>query len=106
MSKKFIESVASEFIPNGDLDTCDLLPGWISFLLKRLAENKIRLEIRDVHGWPHISPRKPFQLEIPTPDDEEYISYVLKFFGTERIARAWSQKHGLTIADGLPKIPT
>ena len=103
MSKKLLDEFAKEFDPNGSLEICDSNKKWMPFLIKRLAKSDCELRIRDVHGWPHAPPRRPFQVEILTPDDE-YVSYVIGFFGTEALARKWGAKHGLTISMDLAKI--
>jgi hypothetical protein len=45
--------------------------------------------------------KKPFQLELPTPDAEEFSSYVIAFFGSEAAARKFAAKKGLMVLEGL-----
>jgi hypothetical protein len=104
MSRKFIDETAKSFRPDGDFDKCEEDKGWLPFLLAKAADEKIELEIRDARGWPQTPRRTPFQLEIPTDDDEVFCSYVVAFFGTEKQARRWVEKTGLTVKPGLAKI--
>ena len=108
MSKKFLDELVNVYLKglgrDGDLETCEEDEYWNAFLLGEAAGRKIEFQIRDVHGFQHAPIRRPFQLEIPTPDDDEFESYVVAFFGTEHQARKWAKKNNLTVKDGLAKI--
>lgn len=104
MSKKFIKETAKLFRPDIDFEECEDDKGWLPFLLNQAAKNGIQLVIRYAMGWKHVPPRRPFQLEILTEDDDEFTSYIVAFFGTEQQARRWAKKKGLTVKKGLEKI--
>lgn len=109
MSREFLEKTARAFKPElkkeTDIekvfDACDEDKRWLPYLLARAGEQEIELVIRDARGWPQVPPKKPFQLEIPTPDDEVFCSYVVGFFGTEEIARKFAARVLLKVRKGL-----
>ena len=112
MSREFIEKTARVFKPEFKnitdidelFDACDSDKKWLPYLLTKAGEQGVEFVIRDARGWPQTPPRKPFQLEILTPDDKEFCAYVVGFFGTEEIARRFAERKQLKVREGLVRL--